>query len=101
MTDDVSRRVEELDALAAKATPGEWVGPWGDTHTIAAFGGTHDWTPETDKRGDAFPLAQYIHPTDAAFITALVNAWRTWLRAAALAPEQTNPAHRALIERKP
>lgn len=81
----VDPRVAELDALAEKATPGEWQA-----------------NPQRLMVGNqAGPIMSYLvgtglHPegmkvslgservADHHFVAALVNAWRTWLRDAAV-----------------
>jgi len=75
--------LDALEALEKKATPGPWEGPWGDTHTVAAFEGEHREDSLTDDpRGDAFPVAQETSPEDAALIAALRNAFPELIRLA-------------------
>jgi len=73
--------LNELERLEKSATPGPWEGPWGDTHTVAAFEGElNEHSLTNDPRGDAFPVTQYTQPNDAALIAALRNALPELLR---------------------
>lgn len=73
--------LNELERLEKAATPGPWEGPWGDTHTVAAFEGKlNEHSLTNDPRGDAFPVTQYTQPNDAALIAALRNALPELLR---------------------
>lgn len=73
--------LSKLERLEKAATPGPWEGPWGDTHTVAAFEGElNEHSLTRDPRGDAFPVTQYTHPNDAALIAVSRNALPELLR---------------------
>lgn len=75
--------LDGLEMLLQAGTPGPWEGPWGDTHTVAAFEGSlNDFSYTKDPRGDAYPMAQFVLPKDAALIAAMHNALPALIAAA-------------------
>lgn len=73
MTENVSTLLDELDALEAKATAGEWRIVKGMAFLLESSG---DWTVGDFERGDPdSPISEEEAEANAAFVSKFRNAY--------------------------